>query len=132
MAGCASKPVATTDPKQVKYQGYEAYAHHGESSADAQYIRFKKASGTEEFTIVLPRNLPRLVVEYEATVNSGQVIFKVLNQQGKALIGGKTDAKGHLKLYHSLRVPTGTYTVQTQYIKAESGNIRYTLYGYYR
>lgn len=133
-AGCGKpkqQPIASESDK-VTYQGYSAYAHHGESSADAQYVRFRKADGVEQFYITLPRELPRLVVQYEAQLKAGKLTFKVLNHEGKALIGGKTDANGHLKLYHSLRVPSGKYVVQTEYDGAENGDIHYTIYGYYK
>ena len=125
LAGCRAK-------QDVRYRGYDAYVYHGESSAEADYIRFRYADGVEEFPIVLTRQLPRLVVEYEAQVKAGKVVFKVLSPEGKAILGGYTNQEGHLKLYHSLRLPAGTYTVRTEYHKAERGDIRYTLYGYFR
>lgn len=132
MTGCGTKSPVSTDPSQVKYQGYDAYVYHGESSADAKYIRFRRANGVDEFTLELPKGLPRLVVEYEAKLAAGKLIFKVIDPKGKAIIGGISDDSGHLKLYHSLRVPAGTYTIRTEYRQAQNGEVRYTLYGYYR
>ncbi|NLN19699.1 MAG: hypothetical protein GX162_10580 [Firmicutes bacterium] len=116
----------------VTFRGYDAYAYHGESSAQADYIRFRYAHGVEEFNLVLPPQLPRLVVEFRATVASGRVTFKIINPEGKAIIGGYTDAEGHLKLYHSIRLPSGTYTVRIEYEQARDGEISYTMYGYHR
>jgi hypothetical protein len=125
--GCQSKK-----HNGVTFRGYDAYVYHGESSAQADYIRFRQAHGVEEFDIVLPRQLPRLVVEFKATVRSGRVIFKIIDPEGRAIIGGYTDADGHLKLYHSIRLPSGTYTVRIEYQQAQHGEIRYTMYGYHR
>jgi hypothetical protein len=130
LTGCAQE-TATSSGNKVRFQGYEAYAYHGESSADADYIRFRLADGVEEFTINLPRELPRLVLQYEARIESGRIVFKVINPDGKAILGGNTDENGHLKLYYSLRVPAGTYTVRTEYRQARNGEIRYIMYGYY-
>lgn len=125
---CLNRATSST----VRFRGYDAYVYHGESSAQADYIRFRQADGYEEFEIVLPRQLPRLVVEFRATVKAGKVTFKVINPDGKAIIGGYTDPSGNLKLYHSLRLPPGTYTVRTEYQQARQGEISYTLYGYHR
>lgn len=119
-------------PQGVHFRGYSSYAHHGESSAQADYVRFRHAHGAEEFEITLPRQLPRLVVEYRATVKQGSITYKIIDPDGKAIIGGHTDSDGNLKLYHSLRVPPGTYTVRTEYNQAQRGEISYTLYGYHR
>lgn len=127
-SGCADNAPAGN----VKFQGYKAYAYHGLSSADAQYIRFRKASGTSEFELYLPKELPRLVVEYKAQVKAGQIYIRILNPDGKVIIDGATNEQGQLKLYYSLRVPSGTYTVQTEYRDAVDGDISYTMYGYYR
>jgi hypothetical protein len=116
----------------VKFQGYKAYAYHGLSSADAQYIRFRSASGVSEFELQLPKELPRLVVEYRAQVKAGQIYMRILNPEGNVIIDGLTDEQGYLKLYHSLRVSPGVYTVQTEYRDAVDGEISYTMYGYYR
>lgn len=121
-----------TDSGQVTFRGYDAHIYHGESSADAQYIRFRSAHGNEEFQIVIPPELPRLVMEYKVTVKSGKVVFKVLDPNGKAILGGYTDSEGALKLYHSLRVPPGTYTVRTEYHHARQGEVRYLIYAYHK
>ncbi len=132
LAVCTGCRSSHTGSHTVRFRGYDAYVYRGESSAQADYIRFRQADGVEEFEIVLPRQLPRLVVEFRAAVKAGKIVFRIINPEGKAIIGGYTDSEGHLKLYHSLRVPPGTYTVRTEYQQARRGEISYALYGYHR
>lgn len=129
LAGCSA---SRTSQNQVRFRGYDAHVYHGESSADAEYIRFRSAHGHEEFQITIPRELPRLVVEYQVSVQAGKVVFKILSPEGKAILGGYTNPEGHLKLYYSLRVPPGTYTVRTEYENARRGEARYLIYAYNR